>query len=59
MKLLGLLMLPAGWIIVLAAVALLRSGPAQAAFALAGIGVEGLGLAFIIRGHAAPRGSGR
>ncbi len=52
----GLLLLPAGWIIVLAAVALLPSAPPRAAFVLAGIGVEMLGLAILIRSHRIPRG---
>ena len=59
MKLLGVLLLPAGWIIVLAAVALLRSAPAQPGFMLAGMAVEALGLAFLVRSHALPRGNGK
>ena len=45
MKLAGFLLLPAGWIIVLAAVALLPTGPPQqGAFVLAGVLVEPLGV---------------
>jgi hypothetical protein len=53
MKLVGFLLLPAGWIIVLAALVLLPTGPARVAFTLAGIGVEILGLILVIRHHAA------
>ncbi len=56
MKLAGFLLLPAGWIIVLAAIALLPAAPSRAAFVLAGIGVELLGLSVVIRSHAVPRG---
>ncbi len=56
MKVAGFLLLPAGWIIVLAAVALLPSAPSRAAFVFAGIGIELLGLTVLIRSHAAPRG---
>ncbi len=52
MKLAGFLLLPAGWIIVLAAVALLPTGPPQqGAFALAGVLVELLGLTLVVRSH--------
>lgn len=56
MKLAGFLLLPAGWIIVLAAVVLLPPSPAQAAFALAGMGVEILGLTLFVRSHLIVRG---
>ena len=49
MRLAGFLLLPSGWIIVLAAVILLPSAPAQAALALAGMGVELLGLSIVVR----------
>jgi hypothetical protein len=55
MKLAGFLLLLAGWGIVLAAVALLRSGPQQSGFVLAGTGVELLGLALAVRSHMIPR----
>jgi hypothetical protein len=51
MKLLGFLLLLAGWLIVLTAVVLLPSAAARAAFALAGMAVEGLGFALVIRAH--------
>ncbi|MGH7867890.1 MAG: hypothetical protein ACREP9_09760 [Candidatus Dormibacteraceae bacterium] len=52
MKIVGILLLLAGWGIVLAAVVLLKHGVAQIAFVLAGMGVEVLGLVFFIRSHA-------
>jgi hypothetical protein len=57
MKLGGFLLLPAGGMIVLAAVALLPPTASRAAFVLAGIGVEMLGLALVVRAHAIPRGN--
>jgi hypothetical protein len=54
MKLTGFLLLPAGWIIVLAAIALLPSGLAQNSFVLAALGVEALGLALVFRAHLTP-----
>ena len=59
MKLLGFLLLPSGWMIVLAAIALLRPGPSQPAFLFAGIGVEVLGLALLVRAHAMAHGNGK
>jgi len=56
MRLAGFLLLLAGWGIVLSAVALLQSPPARSAFAIAGVGVEALGLALAIRSHIVPRG---
>ncbi len=51
MKLAGFLLLVAGWMIVVAAVALLGPTSARAAFVLAGLGVEALGLSLVIRSH--------
>ncbi|MGH9358404.1 MAG: hypothetical protein ACRD4Q_05075 [Candidatus Acidiferrales bacterium] len=51
MRLMGFLLLLAGWVLVLAAVALLISAPARTGFVLAGIGVEILGLILVIRSH--------
>ena len=45
----------AGWWIVLTAVALLKPTVPQTIFIIAGIGVELLGLGFLIRSHMAPR----
>lgn len=55
MKLGGFLLLLAGWWIVLTAVALLKPTVPQTIFIIAGIGVELLGLGFLIRSHMAPR----
>lgn len=49
-------MMPAGWFIVLAAVALLRLLFAQELFVAAGCGVEILGLALMIRSHPSAKG---
>jgi hypothetical protein len=51
MKFTGFLLLLAGWGIVLSALALLGSIPAQTGFVLAGIAVEGLGLGLVARAH--------
>jgi hypothetical protein len=51
MKIVALFLLLAGWIIALAAVALMQSTAQRAAFALAGAGVEILGLGLLIRAH--------
>jgi hypothetical protein len=56
MKLTGLLLLPSGWIIVLAAVALLKPSVSQNVFVLAGVAVEILGMTLIVRAHLIPRG---
>jgi len=53
MKLAGFLLLLAGWIIVLSAVALLASPAQRAGFVLAGIGVEAVGLVLAVRSHLA------
>jgi hypothetical protein len=51
MKLAGLLLLVAGWAIVVAAVALLPSPGARVGFVFAGLAVELLGLALAVRSH--------
>jgi hypothetical protein len=56
MRLVGFLLLVAGWVLVLAAVVLLGASPARAAFALAGTGVEALGLGLVFRSHLVLRG---
>ena len=55
MKVLGFLLLLAGWFLVLAAIVLFASPPLQAAFVLAGIAVEVLGLVLAFRSHMNPR----
>ena len=52
------MLLLAGWLILLAAVALLRS-TAQGIFAVAGLGVQLLGLTFVVRSHVIPHGGKR
>jgi hypothetical protein len=54
MKLAGFLLLLAGWGLVLSAVVLLASPPPRAAFVLAGVAVELLGLGLIVRTHLIP-----
>ncbi len=51
MKITGFLLLLAGWGLVLSALALLRSVPAETGFVLAGIAVEGLGMGLVARAH--------
>ena len=52
MKLAGLLLLSAGWLLVLAALILLPPAAAsQGAFVLAGMGVELLALTLLFRSH--------
>ena len=55
MKVTGLLMMPAGWFIVLAALVLLRAFLARDLFVAAGMGVETIGLVLLTRGHSAPK----
>jgi hypothetical protein len=54
MKLTGFLLLVGGWVIVLAAIALLPSGPSQVSFVLVALGVEALGLTLVFRAHLIP-----
>jgi len=54
MKLTGFLLLAGGWIIVLAAIALLPSGASQVSFVLVALGVEALGLGLVFRAHLVP-----
>lgn len=61
MKLAGLLVMPAGFFLAIAALVLFpaSNAPARAAFVLCGLAVEVLGLAVAIRGHMEPRGESR
>ena len=56
MKAAGFLLLLSGWVLVLAAVALLGAPVPRAAFLLAGVGVETLGLVLAARAHVTPKG---
>ncbi|HXP78839.1 MAG TPA: hypothetical protein VN976_02955 [Verrucomicrobiae bacterium] len=55
MKVLGFLLLLAGWFLVLAAIVLFATPPLRAAFVLAGIAVEVLGLILAVRSQLIPR----
>ena len=55
MKVLGFLMLLAGWFLALAAIVLFAAPPLRASFVLAGIAVEALGLTLAFRSHLIPR----
>ncbi len=54
MKLISLFLLFAGWTLVVAALAMLRSPGAQNAFLLAGVAIEALGLGLLFRAHLEP-----
>jgi hypothetical protein len=56
MKLAGLLLLPAGWALVLAALVIRPPAAARTGFVLAGFAVELLGLALALRAHRPPLG---
>jgi hypothetical protein len=51
MKIAGFLLLIAGWLLVLAAIAMLRAAGPRTAFVLAGVGVELLALVLVFRAH--------
>jgi hypothetical protein len=55
MKLAGFLLLIAGWLIVVTALAILGATHARAGFVLAGVAVEVLGLALVFRAHVPAR----
>jgi hypothetical protein len=55
MKVLGFVLLLAGWFLVLAAIVLFATPPLRVAFVLAGIAVEVLGLVLAFRSHMNPR----
>jgi hypothetical protein len=57
MKLLGFLLLLAGWAIVLSALVMLAKEAPRSAFVAAGMGVEVTGLVLVMRAHPAPRGT--
>jgi hypothetical protein len=56
-KIFGFLLLLAGWGLVLAALALLTASVPRAAFVLAGLGVEMVGLALVMRAHWTSQGA--
>ena len=55
MKVVGFLMMLAGWFLVLAAIVLFASPPLRSAFVLTGMAVEALGLILAFRSHLIPR----
>ncbi len=55
MKAVGFLMLLAGWFLVLSAIVLFASPSLRAAFVLAGVAVESLGMIIAFRSHLIPR----
>ncbi len=59
MKYAGLLVMPAGFFLTMAALVLFPAPALRAAFVLCGLAVEGLGLGVAIRGHMEPRGESR
>ena len=56
MKLAGLLMLVAGWLLIVATVALLGAARLRGSFIAAGAAVEILGLVLLVRSHLVLRG---
>ena len=48
-------MLLSGWVLTLAAIVLLAAAGPRAAFLLAGVGVEVLGLVLVARSHLTPK----
>ncbi len=59
MKYAGLLVMPAGFFLVLAALALFPDPPRRAAFVVCGLAVECMGLVVAVRGHMPARGADR
>ncbi len=56
MKYAGLLVLPAGFFLAIAAIVLFSDPAQRAIFVVCGIAVEALGLAVAVRGHMQARG---
>ena len=59
MKYAGLLVMPAGFFLTVAALVLFPASAARTAFVLCGLAVEILGLGVAVRGHMTPRGDAR
>ena len=59
MKYAGLLVMPAGFFLTIAALILYSDPTLRTAFVLCGLAVEVLGLVVAVRGHMAARGEGR
>lgn len=56
MKFAGLLVMPAGFFLALAALVLFNDPVQRTAFVLCGVAVQGLGLGVAVRGHMSNRG---
>lgn len=59
MKYAGLLVMPAGFFLSIAAILLFPAPAPRAAFVLCGLAVEAMGLVVAVRGHMVPRGESR
>jgi len=59
MKYAGLLVMPAGFLLAVAALVLFPDPARRAAFVICGLAVEGIGLAVAVRGHMPARGARR
>jgi hypothetical protein len=59
MKFAGLLVMPAGFFLAVAALVLFPDGPARAIFVACGLAVEAVGLVVAVRGHMMRRGQGQ
>jgi len=59
MKYAGLLVMPAGFFLAIAALVLFPAAAPRAAFVLCGLAVECLGLGVAVRGHMPARGESR
>jgi hypothetical protein len=59
MKYAGLLVMPAGFFLTIAALVLFQDVPKQAAFVVCGLAVEAMGLAVAVRGHMPAKGDSR
>jgi hypothetical protein len=59
MKYAGLLVMPAGFFLAIAAILLFPAPAPRAAFVVCGLAVEAMGLAVAVRGHIPARGEKR
>jgi hypothetical protein len=59
MKYAGLLVMPAGFFLSIAAILMFPDPTRRAAFVLCGLAVEAMGLAVAVRGHMSSRGDRR
>ena len=59
MKYAGLLVMPAGFFLTIAALVLFPASGLRAVFVVSGIGVEAMGLVAAVRGHMQVRGESR